>query len=81
MTTFIHPTALVSPMAQIDSNVKIGPFCVIEDNVIIESGAKVNSFIALALVRFEFLAPRIFVFLANFKAPRPNSFSPLLTRY
>ena len=45
MSTFIHPTALVSPMAKIDSNVKIGPFCVIEDNVTIRSGTQINSFV------------------------------------
>ena len=45
MSTFIHPTALVSPMAKIDSNVKIGPFCIIEDNVTIRSGTQINSFV------------------------------------
>ena len=45
MSTFIHPTALVSPTAQLDLNVRIGPFCVIGDNVIIESGTSINSFV------------------------------------
>ena len=29
----IHPTAIVSPDAQIGKNVEIGPYAVIEDNV------------------------------------------------
>ena len=48
MTTFIHPTALVSPTAKIDSDVKIGPFCVIEDHVAIKSGTTVNSFVHIS---------------------------------
>ena len=48
MTTFIHPTALVSPTAKIDYNVKIGPFCVVEDNVIIKSGTVINSFVHIS---------------------------------
>ena len=49
MSTFIHPTALVSPMAKIDSNVKIGPFCIIEDNVTIRSGTQINSFVHIVI--------------------------------
>jgi len=48
MRTFIHPTALVSPTARIDSDVKIGPFCVIEDNVRIKSGTAINSFVHIS---------------------------------
>jgi UDP-N-acetylglucosamine acyltransferase len=45
----IHPLAIVSPSAQIGPGVKIGPFCVVEDNVrigadsILESRAIVKS--------------------------------------
>ena len=48
MGTFIHPTALVSPTARIDLDVKIGPFCVIEDNVRIKSGTAINSFVHIS---------------------------------
>jgi len=48
MSTFIHPTALVSPSAQLDIDVKIGPFCVIEDNVSIKSRTCINSFVHIA---------------------------------
>ena len=30
-----HPTSVISPKAEISSNVKIGPFCVVEEDVII----------------------------------------------
>lgn len=38
----IHPTAVVSPKAEIDADVKIGPFSVIEDHVVIQSGTEVG---------------------------------------
>ncbi len=38
----IHPTALVSPKAKLDDNVKIGPFAVIEDDVEIGYGTSVG---------------------------------------
>lgn len=38
----IHPTAVVSPKAEIDTDVKIGPYSVIEDRVLIHSGTEVG---------------------------------------
>ena len=38
----IHPTAVVSPKAEIDTDVKIGPYSVIEDHVIIRSGTEIG---------------------------------------
>ncbi len=38
MSSFIHPTALISPSARIEMDVTIGSFCIIEDNVTINSG-------------------------------------------
>jgi len=38
----IHPTAVVSSKAEIDTDVKIGPYSVIEDNVIIQSGTEIG---------------------------------------
>ncbi len=40
----IHPTAVVSRNTSIDSDVEIGPYSVIEDNVKIASGTKIGSF-------------------------------------
>lgn len=39
----IHPTALVSENAQLDDDVEVGPFSIIEDEVIIRSGCRINS--------------------------------------
>lgn len=36
----IHPTAIIDPRADIDSNVTIGPFCVIDGNVAIGAGSR-----------------------------------------
>ncbi len=38
----IHPTAVISPKAEIDSDVKIGPYSVIEDHVVIGSGTEIG---------------------------------------
>ena len=38
----IHPTAVVSPKAEIDTDVKIGPYSVIEDHVVIQSGTEIG---------------------------------------
>ena len=43
MTTFIHPTALISPSANIAEDVKIGAFTIIEDHVVIGSGSRIKS--------------------------------------
>ena len=41
---YIHPMAIVSPKAKIGRDVQIGPFCVIEDDVVItEDGCEVLS--------------------------------------
>ncbi len=37
----IHPTAIVSPKAQIDSTAEIGPYAIIEDHVTIGPGCKI----------------------------------------
>jgi len=39
----IHPLAVVSPLARIDRDVKIGPFCVIEPEVTIGEGCRLES--------------------------------------
>ncbi len=43
----IHPTAIISKKAKIASNVEIGPYTVVEDNVEIGSGTKIGSFCTL----------------------------------
>ncbi len=40
----IHPTAIVDPSAEIDSNVKIGPFSIIKSDVCIGSGTEIGPY-------------------------------------
>ena len=43
----IHPTAIVNKKAEIDSSVEIGPYCIIEGNVIIKKESKLLSHIVV----------------------------------
>lgn len=45
MTVHIHPTALVSKKAQISEDVTIGPYCIVEDDVVIGEGTKLEAFV------------------------------------
>ncbi|HEV7373936.1 MAG TPA: acyl-ACP--UDP-N-acetylglucosamine O-acyltransferase [Pyrinomonadaceae bacterium] len=39
----IHPTAIISPRAELAHNVKVGPYVVIEDNVVIGEDCEISS--------------------------------------
>lgn len=39
----IHPTAVVSPTAELGRNVSVGPYCIIGDDVILHDGVRVMS--------------------------------------
>lgn len=43
----IHPTAIIDPKAEIDENVKIGPFSIINANVSIASGTWIGSHVTI----------------------------------
>jgi len=43
----IHPTAIVDPKAEIDSNVEIGPYSIIRKNVFIGSGTVIGSHVVI----------------------------------
>lgn len=47
MSNKIHQTAIISNKAEIASDVEIGPYCVIHDNVKIESGTKLCSHVVI----------------------------------
>ncbi len=47
MNTAIHPSAIVSPKAQIGANVAIGAFCIIGDDVKIGDGTSLKSHIVI----------------------------------
>lgn len=46
--TVVHPSAIVSPKATVGTNVHIGPFCVVEDDVVIGDGTSLLSHVVLA---------------------------------
>lgn len=43
----IHPTAIISPKAQIGNDVEIGPYCIIEDNVTLGDRCKLHSHVVI----------------------------------
>lgn len=43
----IHPTAIVSPKAELDSNVEIGPYSIIGESVFIGSGTVIGSHVVI----------------------------------
>ena len=43
----IHPSAVISPTAQLGENIEIGPFCVIEDNVTLGDGCRLHSHVVI----------------------------------
>ena len=43
----IHPTAIVSEQAQIGKNVKVGPYCVIAGDVVLEDNVTLNPFVTV----------------------------------
>ncbi len=47
MTALIHPTALVSPRAEIGRDVVIGPFCVVDEDVVIGDGTELSAYVRL----------------------------------
>lgn len=48
MAVTIHPTAIVSPKAELEDGVSIGPYAIVEDHVSIESGTVVHHHAFLA---------------------------------
>ncbi|MFP4481747.1 MAG: acyl-ACP--UDP-N-acetylglucosamine O-acyltransferase [Thermovirgaceae bacterium] len=45
MTPRIHPTAVVSRKAQVKDDVIIGPYCIIDDDVVLGEGSKLEAFV------------------------------------
>lgn len=44
---FVHPTALVSPEAELEEDVFIGPYCIVAGRVKIGRGSRLHSFVTL----------------------------------
>lgn len=47
MSTSVHPTAIISPGAQLDAGVSIGAFCIVGPKVRIGSGTKLHSHVVI----------------------------------
>lgn len=47
LTAVIHPTAIISPKAEIGADVTIGPFCVIGDHVVLGDGCVLHSHVVI----------------------------------
>ena len=43
-----HPTSVISSKAEISSNVNIGPFCIVDENVIIEKDCELISHVHIS---------------------------------
>jgi len=43
----IHPTAIISPKAELAADVEVGPYSIIDDNVRIDSGTRVASHVVI----------------------------------
>ena len=43
----IHPTAIIDPKAEIDSNVEIGPYSIVKENVFVGSGTVIGSHVVI----------------------------------
>lgn len=52
----IHPTAVVSPKAEIGADVEIGPYAIVEDNVVVGDGCRIDAHSKIG--RYSTLGPR-----------------------
>ena len=48
MTKMIHPTAIVSDKARIGDNVTIGPYCVVDEHVVLGDGCELISHVSIS---------------------------------
>lgn len=42
--TMIHPSAFISPKAQLGSNIEVGPFSIVHDDVVLHDGVRIEGF-------------------------------------
>src|SRR2546423_843397 len=49
MASAIHPTAVIHNGAEIADNVTIGPYCIVQDDVVIDSGTKLESHVVVEI--------------------------------
>lgn len=68
--TFIHPTAIIAPGATIADGVKIGPFCVIGEDVVIAPRVELMSHVVVSGITTIGEGTRIFPFASIGLAPQ-----------
>lgn len=68
--TDIHPTAVISPKAQLGAGVRIGPYSVIEDDCVIGDDCWIDSHVKIA--RYTTLGPRCRVYLGALVGEEPQ---------
>lgn len=66
----IHPTAVVSPKAEIGSNVEIGPYSVVEDDVRIGDNCFVDAHVKIA--QYTTIGPRCRIYFGSFVGAEPQ---------
>jgi UDP-N-acetylglucosamine acyltransferase len=66
----IHPTAIVSPKAEVGANVAIGPYAIIGDEVVLHDGVEIASHVSLAGPCEIGAGTRIFPFASLGQAPQ-----------
>ena len=74
--TDIHPTAVISPKAQIGTGVRIGPYSIVEDDCVIGDDCVIDSHVKIA--RYTTLGPRCRVYLGALvgEEPQDHRFTP-----
>ncbi len=76
----IHPTAIVSPKAEIGSNVEIGPYSIIEDDVKIGDDCIIDAHVKVG--QYTTLGPRCRLYFGSFIGePQDHRFYKGLTSY
>jgi len=71
----IHPTSIVSSKAKLGENVKIGPFCVVEDDVTLENGVELISHVVISGVTKIGKNTKIYPFASIGSAPQDLKYS------
>lgn len=70
----IHPTAVVDPMAEVDSSADIGPYVITEGLVNIGARARISAFVAIAGFTCLATGCEVFPHVSNKHAPQDQAY-------
>ncbi len=76
----IHPTALIDASAKLGTNVKVGPYSVIDKNVVIDDGCEIASHVVIRGNTFIGKDTRIFQFASIGEEPQDKKYAGEDTR-